>query len=65
MATASTMTMTVSRAVSSLVGQTDFRSSEAVSRRKPIGPTLPTARGEIGDGRLVDARATGRYLTSR
>jgi hypothetical protein len=44
-----------------LVGQTDWRSCETVSRRKLIGPILPAARGEIGDGLRVDALAT-RFL---
>jgi hypothetical protein len=57
--------MAVNRAVSSLDGQTDLRSSDAVSRKNPIGPILPTARGEIGAGRLADVLATASYLTSR
>jgi hypothetical protein len=63
-ATARAMTTTVNRAVSSLLGHTDFLSSETVSRKKATGLTLPPAPGEIIRAALVDALAIAVYLTS-
>lgn len=67
MTTAKTITMAVSRAVSSLLGHTDLRSSDTTSCRNRIGLTRPTLRGVIGDWLrcCVFARATEDYRTSR
>mgnify|MGYP001427596305 CR=1 FL=1 len=59
------MTTMVSRAVSSRLGQTDFRSSDAVSRRKATGLTRPAAPEEAILGLRVELLAMRDYLTSR
>jgi len=46
-AMAKMMTTVVNRAVSSRLGQTDFRSSEYVSCRKLTGPTRPPPEGAM------------------
>ena len=49
----------------SILGHTDFRSSDMTSCMKVTGLTLPIARGDIGGWlRVVEALAIG-YLTSR
>lgn len=58
------ITTMVNREVSSLLGHTDFLSSDTVSRRKLTGLVLPPAPGEITRDALLDVLANCGYLTS-
>ena len=59
------MTTIVSRAVSSRLGQTDFLSSERVSRRKATGLTRPVDPDGLSLVLRVELLAMRYYLTSR
>jgi len=60
----SAITTAVNRDVSSLLGHTDFLSSENVSCKNATGLTLPPDPGEMIRAALLDALAISVYLAS-